>query len=382
MKPTYTNDTKNHLPNFLTIIGIAGLLGLVVVPSTYFYHFQSGFSTAQADWSAFGDFVGGSLGPILSFFGLIAILLTLHFQAQQLKTSQTELALSREELTLTRKELAKSAVAQKCAADTAELQYQAIQKDNFEKTFFHLMSLYNDIVASLELISENKIVTRKKCFSEILRIMSFQIENRDCHRNHIIERYNTRYKEIESSLAHYHKTLYQILLFIETNAEGKNKKQYSNFIRSQLSTDEIHLLFFHGLSSYGSKKFKILIEKFEFFEHLPISSPNITCKMHLYKSIAYGQNEDCLAVRESFSQFYQSENPTQLKPEHQKILLGPIPSKLRKLIGAILICMRYEPIYSSEQIKKNSFYVRINNTPEETMTITVQGVVEQIICSG
>jgi hypothetical protein len=39
----------------------------------YFSHFNSGYSYENGDWGTFGDFLGGSLSPLI---GIISIILT------------------------------------------------------------------------------------------------------------------------------------------------------------------------------------------------------------------------------------------------------------------------------------------------------------------
>lgn len=64
----------------------------------YFWNFNSALSTDQNIWGVFGDFVGGTLTPILSFLALVALLLTLVLQSKQLDISRIELKETREAL--------------------------------------------------------------------------------------------------------------------------------------------------------------------------------------------------------------------------------------------------------------------------------------------
>jgi hypothetical protein len=62
--------TPARLLIFLTVILI---IALVVVFGVFiFYYFHDGIKHTNADLGTFGDFVGGTLNPILSFLGLIA----------------------------------------------------------------------------------------------------------------------------------------------------------------------------------------------------------------------------------------------------------------------------------------------------------------------
>jgi uncharacterized membrane protein len=78
----------------------------------YIMQFRSGLSTRQEVWGQFGEFIGGFLSPILSFFALMALILTVALQSRQLEYAREELENSREELLATREQLERSADAQ------------------------------------------------------------------------------------------------------------------------------------------------------------------------------------------------------------------------------------------------------------------------------
>lgn len=78
----------------------------------YFMNFTGELTTEHERWGTFGDFVGGKLNPLLSFLGLLALLLTVVLQNRQIEISSNELELSRKELEATRDELRRSATAQ------------------------------------------------------------------------------------------------------------------------------------------------------------------------------------------------------------------------------------------------------------------------------
>jgi uncharacterized membrane protein len=77
---------------------ISAILAFIIVFTAYFSHFNNGFSILKSDWGTFGDYIGGTLNPILSFLSLIAILYTITQQNHALKISQEELENTREEL--------------------------------------------------------------------------------------------------------------------------------------------------------------------------------------------------------------------------------------------------------------------------------------------
>lgn len=52
---------------------------------------QKEISTSPSDWGPFGDFIGGITNPIISFFSLMVLLLTLILQSKQLDATREEL---------------------------------------------------------------------------------------------------------------------------------------------------------------------------------------------------------------------------------------------------------------------------------------------------
>lgn len=107
---------KMKLQSILYVIfGAAALLVLADI-SIYFLNFHGSFSDDHQKWGTFGDYLGGTLNPTLSFLGLLALLLTLSLQNKQTEISVQELKLSRTELVQSRKELSRSAEAQELSS--------------------------------------------------------------------------------------------------------------------------------------------------------------------------------------------------------------------------------------------------------------------------
>jgi uncharacterized membrane protein len=86
---------KNLLKYLFGII-LFCLISLTVVITIYGTNFSGEVSNDQAIWGAFGDFVGGTLNPIFSFSGLIALLFTIVLQSRELEETRKELARSAE----------------------------------------------------------------------------------------------------------------------------------------------------------------------------------------------------------------------------------------------------------------------------------------------
>jgi uncharacterized membrane-anchored protein YhcB (DUF1043 family) len=94
------------------------MLGLAayVVVGWYFNHVGP-LPTNRGQLGQFGDFIGGSLNPLLSFMAVVGLLVAIALQSEQLRLSREELRAAREELEASRR-------AQQALADTARQQLQ------------------------------------------------------------------------------------------------------------------------------------------------------------------------------------------------------------------------------------------------------------------
>lgn len=81
-----------NLGLFLGLVFILATATIGIVVFVYFYNFSGPLSISNEAWGQFGDFVGGSLNPILSFFALIALLLTLWVQSRSLDTARKQIS--------------------------------------------------------------------------------------------------------------------------------------------------------------------------------------------------------------------------------------------------------------------------------------------------
>lgn len=108
---------SSKLLKYLALIvafAVAATLGAFVA---YFWQFHGALSYDQTRWGEFGSFLGGTLGPILSFLALMALVLTVALQSRQLGYAHESLQNSRTELAETQALLKRSADAQEKTAN-------------------------------------------------------------------------------------------------------------------------------------------------------------------------------------------------------------------------------------------------------------------------
>ena len=101
-----------------------------------------------------------------------------------------------------------------------------------------------------------------------------------------MEGYKKFFINHQSELGHYFRMLYHIIKFIDAS-EINDKKRYTNFVRAQLSSYELVLLFYNGLSKFGREKFKPLIENYSLLKNMDESLVFSNSHLSEYKINAY-----------------------------------------------------------------------------------------------
>lgn len=111
----------NHGKNlWLWIPVFFSLFIILLIGGFYFYEFRD-FVQDNAVWGQFGDYFGGIVNPILTFISMILVVFTLRTSEKQLKQADI----------------------------TSKEQSDSIKLQNFENSFFKLISLHNDIVENM-----------------------------------------------------------------------------------------------------------------------------------------------------------------------------------------------------------------------------------------
>lgn len=218
-----------------------------------------------------GDFIGGSLNPILSFLTFLILIQTIKYQKDALDTSSKELILTREELELTRTEIKRSADAQEQSKLVLEQQAKTQIIQQFENTFFSL----------LEQIKSSK-PTQDEVNQLVIKICSARYENILSARNALQSS-----REVHS---HFFRLIYQTLKFLNVKQTEVNFIDilfYKNILRSLLTPNETILLAinsailpkFSQVDSYSD--YKLLIESYAMLQHMPFRSPSNSSNFYL-----------------------------------------------------------------------------------------------------
>ncbi|MCK8043929.1 hypothetical protein MSG37_03455 [Shewanella sp. 1CM18E] len=155
---TTQNEAVESVSNEISFKWLILLLAIVAacLNALYFMNFNSGWGN-QADFGAFGDFLGGVLNPILGFA-------TVGLLIWSLKMQMNELALSREQLSLTRLELKETKEETALSRQAMEAQVKHLQK---EASLNELMRLMADLREQFKAQYSSKV----KVDNEFVRII-------------------------------------------------------------------------------------------------------------------------------------------------------------------------------------------------------------------
>jgi len=289
-------ENKKKLPWVLISFGLFALFCIVSIFGYYKIIFWNFTITADTeDFGQFGDFIGGTLNPILAFLSFMALLYTIKIQTDELK-------LSREELEATRSELKESRIAQQEQSESLKLQNEATKLQMFENTFFQLLEEHNQL---LNIILENN----NKSFVRFSYIISDDIwEGKREYGFYPINKVLNDFKnmnEEDNKIKKYFMILYQLLRFID-NQSIKNKidgKEYTNILRALIDVSILEVLAINCIS-HNFVQYKNYIEKYALFEHLIIKERTNHTEVLLqilsrFDDGAFGNNEILLKLIKS-----------------------------------------------------------------------------------
>lgn len=80
---------KNLLSFWFALVSIVVFSGITSIYA-YLNIFSGEFSTESSEWSDFGGYIGGVLGPLISFCTLLAVLKTVYLQRELLDAQKSE----------------------------------------------------------------------------------------------------------------------------------------------------------------------------------------------------------------------------------------------------------------------------------------------------
>ena len=282
------------------LIGIGAFFFLTLI-MLFIWRDNSLFTTSaeinHAKFSSLGAIISGLVGTFWSLAGIILFYVALTEQRKDIKTNRSALVIQTNAL----KEQIKEFELQTKELESTrkiyieQLTTQGLQR--FESTFFQMVNLHNSIVSSMTVRSSNGKVQGSgvEGFQVIVnwltQIWKSTENSSDPEISDIIVNYMILYDKLQHILGHYFRNLYHIFKFI-SRSDVEQERFYAALVRAQLSTFELLLILYNGLSINGFNKFKPLIEKYSVFKNLDwtlVNGGKETIKR--YKPSAFGCND-------------------------------------------------------------------------------------------
>ena len=214
-----------------------------------------GMSRAEA-LGLSGDFLGGVLNPILSFFSFLALLVTLRLQ--------------RRELTSTMEELRKSTLAAEHNVRLFTEQIAAQRLDAFENTFFALLRVFN---STFEKINTPLPATQHAPAGTPLQVLMAQAREQPT-----LAQARAVLMADHSEIDHFISILFEMLKFIDQkfpHETHSDRMFYANVLKAIINQEAFEAIAMYAATHDARNAFypfKQLIEKYELLEELDLSA--------------------------------------------------------------------------------------------------------------
>ncbi|MEG0483448.1 MAG: putative phage abortive infection protein [Acinetobacter sp.] len=212
-----------------------------------------------SNWGAFGDFVGGTLNPLLTFISICLLLYTLYQNKKSLDFNSEELALSRK--------------AQQDSAKSQQLIQKTQNIQQFDSLFFSLLNQFKHQQDNLCSLNENDKSKVDKTYRSIF-VDDYKLEL-EGKRDKLLQ--NQEFNQ-------YFICLFQLFKLINTkidrspNETEKIKewgdynleKQYTNILRSLIPPKLQQLLFLNAYTEFN--EYRWYLSYYSFLEHMPFKN--------------------------------------------------------------------------------------------------------------
>lgn len=217
----------------LLVVGYGGVLILITWPINE-------YSMAKA-----ANF-GGSFGPLATLFSGLAfagLIITINMQKNDLDHQRGQI----------------------------DEQRKILVRQLFESTFFQMLPLHNEILKGIEVQRGQEKHSGREAIQKLYEKLknggmgwNINVENKDNFKT----AYTGFYTTVQNDIGHYFRNLYHLVKFVD-QSDIDDKQFYAEIIRTQLSSYELALLFYHCLSEEGRDDFKPLIEEYSLLKALP-----------------------------------------------------------------------------------------------------------------
>jgi uncharacterized membrane protein len=227
------------------------VIAALCIACLYFWIFHGSLSSSAVEWSAFGEYFGGVLGPVIAFLALVVLVMTLQHQIEELALSRT---------------------AMEASAKALREQVDISTGQRNDATYFHFLQLYHNTINMMEAPIGANDETRlggHQLLGDIYRQVGAHVGASSDIGGALLglQRSDSEYNY---ALELFTNAVELILEFIK-KLPGGERDIYAARFRNQISTPELCLLFYQGLTKQRLR-LKDLLEEFQFFQSLPVEA--------------------------------------------------------------------------------------------------------------
>lgn len=228
----------------------------------------------------YGNVVGGVLGPLWALSGILLYYSALKQQQNLLSEQQNQIELQTDIL--------------KKQQEHIKSQTTILRDQQFENSLFNLSNQWLQTTSYLTYKYDHKNSTRiigKDCFSKYFKDFKSEykkITDDLTEENKISKAYNIFYSKTNGCLDHYFITFYELLRHINSRCNGTHNEKisYAGIVRSQITNDELKLLFYNSFSpNHGKYKTLGLMQKYDIIKRMDCSGLLSNNHIDLYKNL-------------------------------------------------------------------------------------------------
>lgn len=289
-------DNKSQTTVFFTertgkLLTILGLVFVIVTALIFvvFSDWKFSWHIDEEKIAQFGDFIGGIIGSMFSLAGVILFYVALKEQRKDININQKNLELQNialnqqvEEFKAQKKELIETRKIYEEQTTLIREQTNLYKQQNkelkdqtniaklqqFDSSFFSYINILVNLKNTLDFKNQNP-----NYFDSIylkIKIDIPQEKSLNESFSMIQEKYINIFQEYKNELSQYFKTLYRIIVLIDSSSLDDDKKhQYFKLLRSQLTDSELLILYYNYHSFLGVNVRPYVI-KYSLLKHIRI----------------------------------------------------------------------------------------------------------------
>jgi hypothetical protein len=233
--------------------------------------------TGSSNLGEVGSYLQGASGSAWALAGFFILLVAFLVQAMTFAEQRKQFE---QQFTQQRKQFELESIEQRTQF---KAQSHSLNLQNFEFSFFQLLSLHNQIVLGM---TSDGGFSGRGCFQKWYEMFrsgtwghKYKMTDRLWGTKELLSRpengirkYEAFYHEVAAAqLGHYFRNLYHLFKFVDRaealsdsdpTTDHDRRKRYTSLVRATLSQHELAFLFYNCASWLGEEKFKPLVERY------------------------------------------------------------------------------------------------------------------------